>query len=185
MRLLLNIIFLVKWRELWWMLFWLCLEFKDQHVRALVEIIEMNFMFLFKIVKNCSTWIEYTGNIILFILYFNVECKPGYTGLNCIITCPYPTYGDRCQGYCDCSKDKCDVSTGCRSLTTSKPSLRDPILFNLFAFNKFDIRTVLMYMSGYSGPTCNIQCPFPTFGERCQGFCNSSRNLCDVSLYRL
>lgn len=43
---------------------------------------------------------------------------PGYTGPNCTAHCPYPTYGDACQGYCICSKDTCDVSWGCKSLTT-------------------------------------------------------------------
>ncbi|XP_052690842.1 multiple epidermal growth factor-like domains protein 10 [Crassostrea angulata] len=45
-------------------------------------------------------------------------CMPGYSGLNCTTRCPYPSYGYRCQGYCDCSNDTCDVSTGCRTLTT-------------------------------------------------------------------
>lgn len=47
------------------------------------------------------------------ICYLITECIPGYTGLNCTSICPYPTYGDRCQGYCDCTNDMCDVSMGC------------------------------------------------------------------------
>lgn len=43
---------------------------------------------------------------------------PGYTGLNCATKCPYPTYGNRCQGHCYCNNDTCDVFTGCISLTT-------------------------------------------------------------------
>lgn len=46
------------------------------------------------------------------------ECQPGYHGPNCAKSCPYPTYGDRCQGVCDCDKISCDVSTGCRTPTT-------------------------------------------------------------------
>uniref|UniRef100_K1RZ66 Uncharacterized protein n=1 Tax=Magallana gigas TaxID=29159 RepID=K1RZ66_MAGGI len=46
------------------------------------------------------------------------KCMPGYTGLNCTTRCPYPTYGTRCQGYCNCSNYTCDVSTGCRTVTT-------------------------------------------------------------------
>lgn len=132
-----------------------------------------------------------------WFIYFNFvyqECMPGYTGLDCTTTCPYPTYGDGCQGYCDCNNDMCDVSTGCRSLTTSKP-LRDSILFNLLAFNLIWNKNIVFRvcvshycayidsecMPGYNGPRCNIPCPFPTFGERCQGFCNCSRNQCDVS----
>lgn len=46
------------------------------------------------------------------------NCKPGYTGLNCTIQCPYPTYGDKCQGVCNCSTEICDMSWGCKTLTT-------------------------------------------------------------------
>ena len=49
-------------------------------------------------------------------VYFE-EC-PGYTGPKCTLQCPYPTYGDKCQGYCDCDNDTCDISTGCTILTT-------------------------------------------------------------------
>lgn len=45
---------------------------------------------------------------------------PGYIGLNCTTKCPYPWYGYRCQGYCDCSNDSCDISTGCRTITTGQ-----------------------------------------------------------------
>lgn len=44
---------------------------------------------------------------------------PEYTGLNCSIKCTYPTYGEGCQGYCDCSNNACDVSLGCIEITTS------------------------------------------------------------------
>lgn len=43
---------------------------------------------------------------------------PGYFGLNCTNKCPYPSYGERCQGYCDCSNTTCNGSTGCGTLTT-------------------------------------------------------------------
>ena len=45
-------------------------------------------------------------------------CQPGYGGPNCTSFCPYPTYGDRCQGICDCDNNSCDVTTGCRTPTT-------------------------------------------------------------------
>lgn len=45
---------------------------------------------------------------------------PGYTGVNCSSSCPYPYYGVDCQRTCKCSRDKCEVSTGCNSLTTGK-----------------------------------------------------------------
>ena len=49
---------------------------------------------------------------------FLLECMTGYVGLNCAIRCPYPSYGVNCQGRCACSRENCDVSTGCRTVTT-------------------------------------------------------------------
>nr|XP_022290380.1 cell death abnormality protein 1-like [Crassostrea virginica] len=51
---------------------------------------------------------------------YNGTCE-GYGGSNCTSPCPYPTYGDRCQGICDCDNNSCDVSTGCRTPTTVIP----------------------------------------------------------------
>lgn len=51
-------------------------------------------------------------------IYVDLVCMPGYYGINCTDICPYPTYGYRCQGKCECSNDTCDVSTGCGTLTT-------------------------------------------------------------------
>lgn len=42
----------------------------------------------------------------------------GYTGANCTQKCPYPSYGDTCQGTCNCSVDLCDSFWGCRTLNT-------------------------------------------------------------------
>lgn len=38
---------------------------------------------------------------------------PGYIGMNCSSKCPYPTYGIKCQEICNCSKEACDLTTGC------------------------------------------------------------------------
>uniref|UniRef100_A0A8W8JI24 Uncharacterized protein n=1 Tax=Magallana gigas TaxID=29159 RepID=A0A8W8JI24_MAGGI len=46
------------------------------------------------------------------------QCMQGFTGENCSSACPYPTYGRDCQELCNCSKDICDVITGCQSFTT-------------------------------------------------------------------
>ena len=43
---------------------------------------------------------------------------PGNIGPNCTIPCRYPTYGELCQGYCNCSNSSCDVSTGCGTPTS-------------------------------------------------------------------
>lgn len=43
---------------------------------------------------------------------------PGYSGVNCTSLCPYPQYGVDCQQECNCSKEMCNVSTGCNSPST-------------------------------------------------------------------
>ena len=54
----------------------------------------------------------------IYLLLNPLECSPGYSGPNCTIQCPYPFYGEECQGICDCDNDTCDISTGCTLLTT-------------------------------------------------------------------
>lgn len=49
---------------------------------------------------------------------------PGYSGPNCTTKCPYPLYGYRCQGYCNCTNYTCDVSTGCRTITSGILQIR-------------------------------------------------------------
>ena len=51
-------------------------------------------------------------------MLYPVECKPGYAGPNCSFNCPYPLYGDGCQGECECSKDECDYVTGCKPMSS-------------------------------------------------------------------
>lgn len=55
---------------------------------------------------------------VLNYIMFTVECKPGYAGPNCSFNCPHPTYGDGCQGTCECSKDECDSVTGCTPMSS-------------------------------------------------------------------
>lgn len=45
---------------------------------------------------------------------------PGYNGINCTLLCPYPRFGVDCQRSCNCSRDLCDISTGCIGPTTGK-----------------------------------------------------------------
>lgn len=45
---------------------------------------------------------------------------PGYSGINCTSLCPYPYYGAHCQRTCNCSRDLCNVSTGCIKIVTGK-----------------------------------------------------------------
>lgn len=42
------------------------------------------------------------------------ECSPGYTGVECTITCLYPLFGENCQKICSCSPEEvCDFVSGC------------------------------------------------------------------------
>ena len=65
-----------------------------------------------------ATQIKTIKTIYLFLN--PLECSPGYSGPNCTIQCPYPSYGDGCHGICDCYMyyDSCDFATGCTLLTT-------------------------------------------------------------------
>lgn len=56
--------------------------------------------------------------ILLFSCICISACMLGYDGINCTNSCPYPAYGEGCQGICYCEKDMCDVSTGCEPNTT-------------------------------------------------------------------
>lgn len=54
--------------------------------------------------KNC------TSNSSMIV----TECRAGYTGVGCYITCPYPLYGEYCQEVCSCSlMEFCDFVSGC------------------------------------------------------------------------
>ena len=72
----------------------------------IINNIFVNKMFINSLTKTCSfDWCI-------------VECMPGYLGPNCTLSCPYPTYGEQCEGHCDCSKPSCDIATGCRAPIT-------------------------------------------------------------------
>nr|XP_034316682.1 multiple epidermal growth factor-like domains protein 10 [Crassostrea gigas] len=87
------------------------------------------------------------------------RCMPGYTGVNCSSSCPYPYYGVDCQRTCKCSRDKCEVSTGCNSLTTVQ----------------------IECISGYIGENCRGKCTYPYYGVDCQGQCDCDEDSCDFS----
>uniref|UniRef100_A0A8W8JIA6 Uncharacterized protein n=1 Tax=Magallana gigas TaxID=29159 RepID=A0A8W8JIA6_MAGGI len=88
------------------------------------------------------------------------RCMPGYSGINCTSLCPYPQYGVDCQRKCNCSKDRCDVSTGCQQITTVAQTL---------------------CLTGYFGRYCRARCIYPYYGEECEAKCNCSKPLCDVA----
>lgn len=61
-----------------------------------------------------------TMNICLFD---DIDCLPGYIGMNCSSKCPFPTYGIKCQEICKCSNEQCDVTTGCNTVITGNVHL--------------------------------------------------------------
>lgn len=55
-------------------------------------------------------FVKFSTNWSLFI----VECRPGFSGPGCFITCPHPLYGKDCQDICKCSQTEyCDFMSGC------------------------------------------------------------------------
>lgn len=53
----------------------------------------------------------------LFCFVFRIlGCQVGFFGDNCTQPCRYPSFGEKCQRECDCSRDICDYITGCTSI---------------------------------------------------------------------
>ncbi|XP_062593434.1 multiple epidermal growth factor-like domains protein 10 [Saccostrea cucullata] len=52
-------------------------------------------------------WNNNTGNCI--------KCQTGYLGKSCSFKCPYPSFGESCQGRCECKETSCDFAKGCSS----------------------------------------------------------------------
>lgn len=50
-----------------------------------------------------------------------VQCEEGYTGQNCEIVCPFPSYGLDCQSICNCAETTCDHVNGCRGYSSETP----------------------------------------------------------------
>lgn len=75
--------------------------------------------------NNCCTdykWDESLGNC--------TGCKPGFYGINCNKTCPYPHFGHACQHNCSqkCSKEVCDFAKGCsKDDTTNEVYAKDGV----------------------------------------------------------
>ncbi|XP_062601838.1 multiple epidermal growth factor-like domains protein 10 isoform X1 [Saccostrea cucullata] len=46
------------------------------------------------------------------------ECEAGFSGINCIRKCLYPSYGLKCKQKCACSNDSCDFISGCYESST-------------------------------------------------------------------
>lgn len=72
-------------------------------------------MYMFKIMKfpfryTCN-WL-YLRNLV-FYKESTSECPPGYQGHRCLRFCPYPQYGLKCTGKCECSVHLCHHINGC------------------------------------------------------------------------
>ena len=55
-------------------------------------------------------------HVVIFLLKHRIffkGCPSGYFGDFCEESCPFPKYGPGCQKVCLCSKQRCNVSTGC------------------------------------------------------------------------
>lgn len=52
-------------------------------------------------------------------IFISVECPTGYTGMDCVYRCLYPTYGEDCFMTCKCSNDTCDFVSGCKDTSTT------------------------------------------------------------------
>lgn len=50
----------------------------------------------------------------ILILHEFVGCPTGYFGQNCSKPCVYPSFGERCQGECNCTDEMCNIITGCK-----------------------------------------------------------------------
>eukprot|EP00105_Crassostrea_gigas_P036578 XP_019920726.1 PREDICTED: uncharacterized protein LOC109617997 [Crassostrea gigas] len=42
-----------------------------------------------------------------------IPCERGFTGINCVTNCIYPSYGQDCQSLCDCNATYCHYANGC------------------------------------------------------------------------
>lgn len=58
------------------------------------------------------------NSLNFFIVY--LACENGFTGINCVTKCQYPTYGQDCQSVCDCNATVCDSVNGCINASESK-----------------------------------------------------------------
>lgn len=111
---------------------------------------------------------------------------PGYNGVNCSAPCPYPYYGVHCQRTCNCSRNLCDVSTGCIRIVTGEYPKKSAFKRCHYRFGEHSIKTIFSVRGdcdpGYFGKNCRAECSYPYYGEECQGQCDCDEDSCDVSI---
>ena len=81
--------------------------------------------------------------IISFSFLFYSECPVGYTGMNCIYKCNYPSYGEDCAKSCkdQCPQEQCDHVFGCSHTTQAGKQLKRFISMWYYIENDFIFRT--------------------------------------------
>lgn len=65
--------------------------------------------------KTCIFLVVYA--LPIYFIFKCLACQKRYTGQNCDVACPYPSYGLDCQTICNCAKLFCDHVNGCRNPT--------------------------------------------------------------------
>lgn len=95
-------------------------------------------MYLFKIMKwfpfrYTCIWLHFRN--LVFYEESTSDCPPGYQGHRCLRFCPYPQYGLKCTGKCECSVHLCHHINGC-----PPPGLWsfDKVYDNIFNINSKD-----------------------------------------------
>ncbi|XP_062581454.1 uncharacterized protein LOC134243240 isoform X1 [Saccostrea cucullata] len=80
-------------------------------------------------------------------------CESGYFGVNCSLTCRFPSFGDDCQQQCYCTQQYCHPSKGCIS-TESGTSLAQTYSSNIFLGTIVFLLTLLVVFHAiYIGST--------------------------------
>lgn len=78
-------------------------------------------------------WLHFRN--LVFYEESTSDCPPGYQGHRCLRFCPYPQYGLKCTGKCECSVHLCHHINGC-----PPPGLWsfDKVYDNIFNINSKD-----------------------------------------------
>lgn len=102
--------------------------------------------------NEVCTVIEFLFYFIFFKILYSLilGCIPGYSGINCTSLCPYPQYGVYCQRKCNCSKDMCDVSTGCFTtgynvLNSTAKAKAQPLQLIQFTYSSMYVASFIEY----------------------------------------
>lgn len=91
-------------------------------------------------VLNSIPYYKPIGYIYLHLFFIQFEifficlisaCDKGFTGNNCNVLCPFPSYGLDCQSLCNCTETSCNPVDGC----TGQPTEIGIIWNSLFCQN--------------------------------------------------